>query len=800
MQSEETKQTAEATATEQAEAPAAEQTNDNNTAAETPAASTQDTTGTATTEATAAETSAQDAPTDEAPAAPPASQETAATTDAAPEAPAAADPAPATAEQPTVAANEQPTQAIAATETSAATTGTDDHSGGEMDFGAMLEQFEQEQARYREGDLVEGKVISVSDRGVVIDFGYKSEGVIKSEELTENGEVTVKRGDTIEVVIRRMDSGDGTAELSRFEAVKRRTWDDLEKAYNDGTPVKGFVTDRVKGGLNVDIKGIEAFLPGSLVDSRPPRNLDVYKNQEVEARVIKFNRKRANVVLSRKALIDEVIEAQKAQTFEQLGEGYIVEGTVKSLTEYGAFVDLGGIDGLLHVTDMTWGKLDRPSDMFKPGDEVQVKVLKFDREKERVSLGLKQLQPDPWTSIEERYPINAKLRGRVSSVTDYGAFIELEPGVEGLVHVSEMSWSKRAKHPKNIVKVDDEVEVQVLRLDPKDRRVSLGMKQVMANPWETIYERFRVGQQIKGRVRNLTEFGAFVELEEGVDGLVHVTDISHKKIKHPSEALKKNQEVEAVITHIDVAGRRMSLSMKDLQPSTWDKFVSEHKPGDVVKGKISRFANFGVFVELAEELEGLCHISELSDERIEKPEKVFEIGQEMEFKILRIEPDAQKIGLSARAVGKEDEPVIDTKSYSTEAKSGMASLGELANLRNMFGGGSSTPAAAESNAAETKAAEPAVAESGEAEPDVAEASAAESVAQSNGGEPNAAETTGDEAGNETADDTGSEAGNEAVVNDADSEARNEAASEAVNETENEAGNETPNAATSGGEQ
>jgi ribosomal protein S1 len=389
-------------------------------------------------------------------------------------------------------------------------------------------------------------------------------------------------------------------------------------------------------------------------------------------------------------------------------------------------------------------------------------------------------------------------------VTDYGAFIELEPGVEGLVHVSEMSWSKRAKHPKNIVKLGDDVEVQVLRLDPKDRRVSLGMKQVMANPWETIYERFRIGQQIKGRVRNLTEFGAFVELEEGVDGLVHVTDISHKKIKHPSEALKKNQEVEAVITHIDVAGRRMSLSMKDLQPSTWDKFVSEHKPGDVVKGKISRFANFGVFVELAEELEGLCHISELSDERIEKPEKVFEIGQEMEFKILRIEPDAQKIGLSARAVGKEDEPVIDTKSYSTEAKSGMASLGELANLRNMFGGGSS-PAAAEPKVAEPVAAETNAAEINAAEPAVAESSEAESgVAETNAGEPNVAESTADETGSEARNDTGSEvqseAGNEAVVNDANSEARNEDASEAVSQTENEAGNETPNAATSGGEQ
>lgn len=757
MQSEETKQTAEATATEQPEATAAEQTNENNTAADTTVASTENTTGAAATEAPTAETAAQDATSD-----------------------AASDQAPATTEQPTAAANEQPAQTTtAAAETYAAGGGGDaeEHSGGEMDFGALLEQFEQEQARYREGDLVEGKVVSVSDRGVVIDFGYKSEGVVKSEELSENGEVIVKRGDTVEVVIKRMDTGDGTAELSRAEAVKRRTWDDLEKAFNDGTPVKGMVTDRVKGGLNVDIKGIEAFLPGSLVDSRPPRNLDVYKNQEIEARVIKFNRKRANVVLSRKALVDEVVNAQKEQTFSQLGEGYIVEGAVKSLTEYGAFVDLGGIDGLLHVTDMSWGKVDKPSDMFKPGDEVQVKVLKFDREKERVSLGLKQLQPDPWTSIEERYPINAKLRGRVSSVTDYGAFIELEPGVEGLVHVSEMSWSKRAKHPKNIVKIGDDVEVQVLRLDPKERRVSLGMKQVMANPWETIYERFRVGQQVKGRVRNLTDFGAFVELEEGVDGLVHVTDISHKKIKHPSEALKKNQEVEAVITHIDVAGRRMSLSMKDLQPSTWDKFVSEHKPGDVVKGKISRFANFGVFVELAEELEGLCHISELSDERIEKPEKVFEIGQEMDFKILRIEPDAQKIGLSARAVGKEDEPVIDTKSYSTEAKSGMASLGELANLRNMFGGGSSPSPAAEANAPEPVADESNAVEANTAEPSAAETNTAES----NAAESNVAESTADEsnAGGIAAGDSAGETGNDASGEDE---------------------NETPTAAANGGEQ
>ena len=561
-----------------------------------------------------------------------------------------------------------------------------------MDFGAILQQFEQEQqeaqAKYREGTVVEGTVVGISERGVLIDFGYKSEGVVNQEEFKQDGEMAVNLGDTTEVVVKRLDTPEGLAELSRAEAVKIRTWDMLEKASQTGEPVKGRVTDKVKGGLQVDINGIEAFLPGSLIDPRPPRNLDVYKGQEIEARVIKFSRKRGNIVLSRKALIDEVVNAQKAETMQNISEGYIVEGKIKSMTDYGAFVDLGGIDGLLHVTDMSWGKLDKPSDMFKVGDEVQVKVLKIDRDKERISLGYKQLIPNPWSSVEERYTIGSKHIGKVTSTTDYGAFVELEPGVEGLVHVSEMTWSKRAKHPNKIVRPGQEIEVQVLRIDQKDRRVSLGMRQVMTNPWETIYDRYPIGTRVKGRVRNMTDFGAFVELEEGVDGLVHLSDITHsKKIKHPSEVLKKNQEVEAIVTGINVEGRRMSLSMKDLQPSSWDRFVSEHKPGDIVRGRISRFANFGVFVELAEELEGLCHISELSDERIEKPEKVFEIGQEMDFKILRIEPDAQKIGLSHRAVGKADEPVVDTKTYSTEAKSGMASLAELANLRNLRGGG-----------------------------------------------------------------------------------------------------------------
>lgn len=567
---------------------------------------------------------------------------------------------------------------------SAADTGAEEDQGsGEMDFGAILEQFEQEQTAFSSGELVQGKVVGVSDRGILVDFGYKSEGVIAPEEFTSSeGELTVKSGDEIEVIIKSMDSGDNPPVLSYTEASKRRAWADIEQAYKEERPITGRVVDKTKGGLRVDINGVEAFLPGSQIDSRPIRNLDSYKGQDIEAKIIKFSRKRNNIVLSRKVLTDEVVNKQKADTLTQIEEGYIIEGKVKSLTEYGAFVDIGGIDGLLHVTDMSWGRLQNPNQMFKVNDSVQVKVLKLDREKEKVSLGYKQLVPDPWATVSEIYPIGSKLKGKVSSVTEYGAFVELEPGVEGLVHVSEMSWSRRAKSPKNLVHPNDEVEVQVLGIDTNDRRISLGMKQLQPNPWDTIDQRYHVGDKVRGKVRNLTDFGAFVEIEPGVDGLVHVSDISHsKKVKHPKDVLKKGDDVEAVVTSIDTRGRRLSLSIKELTPSAWESFVATHRPGDIVHGKISRFAGFGVFVELADELEGLCHISELSDDRVNRAEDVVQIGQEMDFKILRIEPDVQKIGLSARAVGKEDEPEVDTKVYSTEAKGGMASLGELANLK-----------------------------------------------------------------------------------------------------------------------
>jgi small subunit ribosomal protein S1 len=548
------------------------------------------------------------------------------------------------------------------------------------DFGQLLDQFEQEQSTLQEGEVVRGTVVGITERGVVIDFGYKSEGIVNQNEFMENGQITVKRGDEVDVLVKNMESGEGFPVLSRADAVRLRAWDDLEKAFTDETPVKGRVIERIKGGLRVDVDGIAAFLPGSQVDIRPVRNLDSLRGREIEARVIKLNRKRSNVVLSRKAVLEERDAGRKGETLGQIEEDIIVEGQIKNLTDYGAFVDLGGVDGLLHVTDMSWGRLQNPGELFKVGDTVQVKVLRFDRGRERVSLGYKQLLPDPWETIEERFPTATRITGKVASVTDYGAFVELEPGVEGLVHVSEMSWSKRVKHPSKIVNAGDTVEVEVLGVDPKARRISLGMKQVQENPWKTLNDRYQVGARVHGRVRNLTDFGAFIEIEDGVDGLVHVSDISwSRRVKHPGEVLKKGQQVDAVITGIDPENRRMSLSIKDLEPNAWNDFVASHNPGDLVKGKIARFASFGAFVELGDNLEGLCHISELSDERVGKPEDAAELGQEMEFRILRIDAENKKIGLSARAAG-HDEPIVEQKVYTSEAGGGMASLRELADF------------------------------------------------------------------------------------------------------------------------
>lgn len=554
-------------------------------------------------------------------------------------------------------------------------------SFSEEDFGKILEQHEREShLDIGEGEVVKGTVVKITGQDVIINVGFKSEGIVKIAEFKDGDKVTIQPGDVVDVLVKQLENHDGYVELSRADAVRMQTWDLIEKAAQDGTTIIGRVTDRIKGGLRVDIQGIQAFLPGSQVDVRPVRNLDAFRNKDMEFLVLKVNKKRSNIVLSRKALLEAQTVKEKESTLKNLEEGIIVEGQVKNITEYGIFIDLGGLDGLLHITDMSWGRIQNPSELFKVGDNIQVKVLKFDRDRERVSLGYKQLIPDPWATVNERFALGTRVNGKVVSLTDYGAFLELEPGVEGLVHVSEMSWSKRVKHPSKMLNVGQDVEAVVLEVDPNNRRISLGIKQIESNPWDTLMERYAIGTHVKGKVRNLTDFGAFVEIEEGIDGLVHVSDISWtKRIKHPSEALKKNQEVEAVITAIDTENRRLSLSIKDLEPNAWDRFFAEKKLGDVITGKISRFANFGAFVEIEDGIEGLCHVSELSENHVEKPEDAVQIGQTMQFKILKMDAEAKKIGLSVKAVGK-DEPIIDVRSYTSSDGGGMAGLFEVADF------------------------------------------------------------------------------------------------------------------------
>jgi small subunit ribosomal protein S1 len=581
-----------------------------------------------------------------------------------------------------VASTTEPTDAISAAPESSADASSDANENfSDMDFGAILDQHEREShLDIGEGEVVKGTVVKITGQDVIINVGFKSEGIVKIAEFKDGDKITIQPGDVVDVLVKQLENHDGYVELSRADAVRMQTWDLIEKAGRDGTTIIGRVTDRIKGGLRVDIGGIQAFLPGSQVDVRPVRNLDAFRNKDMEFLVLKVNKKRSNIVLSRKALLEAQTVKEKESTLKNLEEGIIVEGQVKNITEYGIFIDLGGLDGLLHITDMSWGRIQNPSELFKVGDNIQVKILKFDRDRERVSLGYKQLIPDPWATVNERFAIGTRVNGKVVSLTDYGAFLELEPGVEGLVHVSEMSWSKRVKHPSKMLNVGQDIEAVVLEVDPNNRRISLGIKQIELNPWDTLLERYAVNTRVKGKVRNLTDFGAFVEIEEGIDGLVHVSDISWtKRIKHPSEALKKNQEVEAVITAIDTENRRLSLSIKDLEPNAWDRFFAEKKLGDVITGKISRFANFGAFVEIEDGIEGLCHVSELSENHVEKPEDAVQIGQTLQFKILKMDAEAKKIGLSVKAVGKDD-PIVDVRSYTSSDSGGMAGLFEVADF------------------------------------------------------------------------------------------------------------------------
>src|SRR5690349_18926103 len=551
----------------------------------------------------------------------------------------------------------------------------------ELDFAAALESFEAEQsaaeaAAPAEDNIQKGTVVKLTDKYAVVDIGSKSEGMVPiAQVIGRDGQPKFKSGDSIDVVMDRGETEEGYVLLSHEKAQRVRVWDDIEKAYNDKALIKGYVVDRVKGGLSVDVGGVRAFLPGSQVDLKPVRNLDAYKGQEIEVRVIKLNKKRGNIVVSRKQHLEEEQAEKRSKTLEHLEEGAVLTGTVKNLTDYGAFVDLGGLDGLLHITDMSWGRLTHPRDLVNVGDEIHVKVLKFDKDKQRVSLGFKQLTPDPWLDAAERYPIGARVRGRVLSVTDYGAFVELEQGIEGLVHVSEMTWSKRMKHPSKIVKAGDEVETVVLNVNPSERRISLGLKQLERNPWDTLHEKYPVGAVVEGRVRNLTDFGAFIEIEEGIDGLVHVSNLSWtKRVKHPSEVLKKGDKVKAAVLAIEPDKRRLSLGVKQLQPDVWETFFGQHHIGDVLHGKVLRVASFGAFVEIAEGVEGLCHNSEAVDANGQ--EITLEAGQEHRFKIIKMNPEEKKVGLSIRAVG-EEASRSEVEAYKHPVSSTSSTIGEL---------------------------------------------------------------------------------------------------------------------------
>ncbi len=571
------------------------------------------------------------------------------------------------------------------------------HSGSDPeydadDFARALESFDREQAAEKDAaqsltsdeTVVTGTVVKITDKHMVIDIGLKSEGLIPLDQVVDHtGAPKFQIGDTIEVVVEREEQEGGYL-VSYEKALRHKVWDRLEEAANTKTPVKGIVVSRVKGGITVDI-GIKAFLPGSQVEVRPVRNLDAYIGQEIEVRVIKLNKKRGNVVVSRKEILEEEQNAKKDVTLAGLEEGAVFTGVVKNLTDYGAFVDMGGLDGLLHITDMSWGRLTHPRDLVNVGDEIQVKVLKFDKDKQRVSLGFKQLTPDPWLDAVERYPIGAQVRGRVLSVTDYGAFVELEQGIEGLVHVSEMTWSKRMKHPSKMVKPGDEVDVIIIQVNPNDRRISLGMKQLQDNPWEALEDKYPTGAIVEGRVRNLTDFGAFIEIEDGIDGLVHVSNLSWtKRIKHPSEVLKKGEKVKAVVLGVEPENRRLSLGIKQMQPDVWDTFFEQHRAGDVVHGKVLRTAQFGAFVEIAEGVEGLCHVSEAADES-GRP-ITLNVGDEHEFKIVKMSPEEKKVGLSLKAIG-EEASRAEVESYK-ETVSG--NKGKGGSQSNQSSGGSSS--------------------------------------------------------------------------------------------------------------
>ncbi len=550
-------------------------------------------------------------------------------------------------------------------------------SNENSEFQTLFEQSIKERD-FKVGDVVQGTVVEVQSDYVLVDINYKSEGLIPiSEFRMVEGTRNVKPGDVVEVYIDRIENENGMVVLSKDKADMLRAWNDISRAAENEELIEGTIIAKVKGGLSVDI-GVKAFLPGSQIDLRPVRNMDMYIGKKYKFKVIKFNKKRGNIVLSRRALLEEERENLRSQTLDAMKEGSVVTGIVKNITDYGAFIDLGGMDGLLHITDMSWGRVKHPSEILKIGDEIKVQVLKYDTERERVSLGLKQLQADPWESAKDKYPVGTRLKGQVVSLADYGAFVELSEGIEGLIHVSEMSWTKRVKHPSQVVNVGDEVEVVVLEVDTANRRISLGMKQLMPNPWIELKENYPPGTIIEGEVKSITDFGIFVGIEEGIDGLVHISDFSWtKRVNHPSELFQKGQKVRAVVLGVDIENERFSLGIKQLEADPWALIDEKYKIGSQHDVKVVKMADFGVFVELEPDIEGLIHVSELTTERINKPEEVVKVGDVLKAEIISIDKDARKIGLSSKLV-KLREAKADVEDYVKKATStAKTTMGDL---------------------------------------------------------------------------------------------------------------------------
>jgi len=544
-----------------------------------------------------------------------------------------------------------------------------------MEEESFAELFENslKDREIRRGNVVEGTVVQVNADAVIVDVGGKSEGIIPASEFAgEDGAADLKVGDTFDVLIESTENENGLISLSKEKADRQKVWATLE----EGAVVDGRIASRIKGGLTVDI-GVSAFLPGSQVDLRPVRNLDKLINETFKFKIIKLNKRRGNIVLSRRVLLEEERASQRTETLKVLEEGKVMEGVVKNLTDYGAFIDLGGIDGLLHITDMSWGRVAHPSDILGVGDTINVKILKYDQEKERVSLGLKQIAPDPWLTVAEKYEIGAKVKGKVVSLTDYGSFVELEDGVEGLIHVSEMSWTKRVKHPNKILSVGDEVESVVLAVDTENRRISLGLKQIEPNPWEVIGEKFPIGTIIEGQVKNITDFGIFVGVDEGIDGLVHISDLSWtKRVKHPSEMFKKGDTVKAVVLNIDRENERFSLGLKQLNVDPWSEIPKRYAPGTIIKGKVTSVTDFGIFLEVEEGIEGLIHVSEISHEKIDSPKDFAKVGDELETCVLNVDTVDRKIALSIKQLDEQKEKA-EVNEFLGAQKNATSNLGDL---------------------------------------------------------------------------------------------------------------------------